>query len=594
MISFDQFKNEWLGRVVDYDHVYQYQCVDLILEGLYEMYGIASGVTGNAIDYWVKTGINGFNQVLLTKFNKIASSEAQKGDIVVLNGLSGNPDGHIGWATGNIDATDVEILEQNGQDGSGSGVGGNAIRVRYIARSRVAGLLRPISQPATSAPAPAASTPSGNTVYLAASVATWAAYKVGSGLRKGTSDQVGSLLPSKYGGLSYPIVSWVGNYAVVIDTSSYGRVAIWTQGTSATFGNATPVTAAPAPAATVHPYTIEQITPKQIKINKDTHEWGLNYDNFTAINKNPQAPITAGSIVTVSAILHHNIGYNYYLPDPNVASGYNVVDCDDYTPPPPAPTPNPAPPAGPLQIPSSETYEVIKDVDGYQTSNQAVNHVSKKVTIPAGTYFVYNKRFDTTDTKKIIAYNLTKTPGTPGAWMNTLDNVEQPVAPAAPIVLPPTLGITSETTASALAQPDSQPVFADTFKAFDKPLIYMAMRVLTVADLSGVRKNLNMPQYSVTYIAGTFVVNGVEYARPKTAVDKGWWYGIPWIDRVTNKANIELESEVYNDHTSIDERQITKNLKIGDYLVLVFAHLHNFLVGIPGFLSKIGFRKQSK
>lgn len=74
--------------------------------------------------------------------------------------------------------------------------------------------------------------PSKQTVYLPSNVDTWAAYSVGSGYRKGTSDQVGTLLPSKFGGLTYPIVQNLGD-VVVIDTQSYGRVAIWVKDTSA-------------------------------------------------------------------------------------------------------------------------------------------------------------------------------------------------------------------------------------------------------------------------------------------------------------------------------------------------------------------------
>lgn len=145
-MGYQAFKAEWLGRAVDYDHVYGYQCVDLILEYLKEDYGIPSGVWGNAIDYW-----NNPSPALLAHFDKVPGSAANQGDIVVFNGLAGNPYGHIGICDSE-DGTNVTILEQNGSGtNSGSGTGGNAIRTRAIARSRVAGVLRPKSSPA---PAP--------------------------------------------------------------------------------------------------------------------------------------------------------------------------------------------------------------------------------------------------------------------------------------------------------------------------------------------------------------------------------------------------------------------------------------------------------
>lgn len=72
------------------------------------------------------------------------------------------------------------------------------------------------------------------TVYLPAHVQTWAAYRVGSGLRKGTSDQVGTLLPSKFGGLTYAILEKKDN-SVVINTEAFGKVEIWTKDTDAVF-----------------------------------------------------------------------------------------------------------------------------------------------------------------------------------------------------------------------------------------------------------------------------------------------------------------------------------------------------------------------
>jgi hypothetical protein len=151
MISFDDFRQEWeTHRVADDSLVInreetnetKFQCVSLIKQYLRECYGIEAGAWGNAIHYWTRTAAP-----ILTKFNQVSNSEAQKGDIVILWGVNNNPLGHIGIATGGSTPSQVEILEQNGQTGNGTGTGGDAIRVRYVARSRVAGLLRPIPAP---------------------------------------------------------------------------------------------------------------------------------------------------------------------------------------------------------------------------------------------------------------------------------------------------------------------------------------------------------------------------------------------------------------------------------------------------------------
>jgi hypothetical protein len=118
----------------------KYQCVSLVKAYIRECYNLEPGAWGNAIHYWTRTA-----QPLLTKFYQVSNSEAQKGDIVILWGVNNNPLGHIGIATGGLTATTIDILEQNGYTGGGTGTGQDAIRTRWVARSRVAGLLRPIA-----------------------------------------------------------------------------------------------------------------------------------------------------------------------------------------------------------------------------------------------------------------------------------------------------------------------------------------------------------------------------------------------------------------------------------------------------------------
>lgn len=129
----DNFVNKWIGNRIDFDGVYRYQCVDLVLQYLAEVHGLRGGIWGNAIDYWTKT-----SSPILKKFDKVQSQSPQKGDIVVLNGLTGNPYGHVMLAV-NSDTG----LEQNGSTGNGSGTGNDSIRLRAIPKNRIAGILRP-------------------------------------------------------------------------------------------------------------------------------------------------------------------------------------------------------------------------------------------------------------------------------------------------------------------------------------------------------------------------------------------------------------------------------------------------------------------
>ena len=135
--AIQNFKNNWSGRRIDYDNVYAYQCVDLILQYLKECYGLSRGVSGNAIDYWFKP-----SGALLGQFNRVDKANVPlQGFIAVLNGVAGSPYGHIGLVYA-ADAGKITILEQNGSTGNGSGSGGDAIRLRAVPKSRVAGYLR--------------------------------------------------------------------------------------------------------------------------------------------------------------------------------------------------------------------------------------------------------------------------------------------------------------------------------------------------------------------------------------------------------------------------------------------------------------------
>jgi hypothetical protein len=137
-MSYITFKNKWIGKRVDYDKVYGYQCVDLIKQYMAEEKGLKPGAWGNAIDYWYNT-----NVTVLKHYDKIATNDLRAGDIVILKGVNGNPYGHIGIASGASYPWYRQILEQNGSTGNGSGVGGDAIRERYVPTYRILGILRP-------------------------------------------------------------------------------------------------------------------------------------------------------------------------------------------------------------------------------------------------------------------------------------------------------------------------------------------------------------------------------------------------------------------------------------------------------------------
>lgn len=317
-MNFQDFMNEWVGRSVDYDHVFRFQCVDLILQYLYEGYGI-NGAYGNAIDFWTNP-----DPKLLARFHKVDGSDALTGDIVVFNGLPGNPFGHIGIATGNLNASALEVLEQNGQTGDGSGQAGDAIRTRYISRDRVAGLLR-----------------------------------------------------------------------------------------------------ANADAPSAPPYWVEQIDPKQVKVHPGVHKWGMNYDNLPAMQANPIDTAGDNLILTVSEIVHHNIGYTYYRTAGDV-DGWNTLDCDDYTPPAPKPY---VPPAAPLPVAMATKITLVTDVPYFETPANAKNHYKEAGKLKAGEYFQFPSDNGMWNLSSSNMKDLQH-------WVNPSDNVAPVVVPEPPAPVP--------------------------------------------------------------------------------------------------------------------------------------------------------------
>lgn len=82
-------------------------------------------------------------------------------------------------------------------------------------------------------PAPVAQ-PTKQTVTLPKHATSWAFYREGSGLRKGTTDQIYTLSPAGVGrDLVYEVLAWIGDYAVAINSSDRGRGVVWVKGTDA-------------------------------------------------------------------------------------------------------------------------------------------------------------------------------------------------------------------------------------------------------------------------------------------------------------------------------------------------------------------------
>lgn len=130
-MNIQDFINEWTGKTVDFNHVFRFDSIDLILQYLYECFQVSAHFT-TPVDFFTNP-----DPQVATHFDKLGGSDILAGDIILLH----NPE-HIVIATGNLNSVSFEALEQNGQTGDGSSQEGDFIRTRYIERERIDGLLR--------------------------------------------------------------------------------------------------------------------------------------------------------------------------------------------------------------------------------------------------------------------------------------------------------------------------------------------------------------------------------------------------------------------------------------------------------------------
>lgn len=409
-----------------------YQCVSLIKKYWEECKGITCNWPGNAIHLWTQT-----KPEILAGFNQESNSNAQEGDIVVLWGVNGNAYGHVGIATGNVTATQIEILEQNGATGGGTGRGNDAIRTRYVDRSRVAGLLRPKVpvQPASAPPTPA----------------------------------------------------------------SYSVVATYPEG-------------------------------KQIVLNKDTNLWGMNYHFDFMVAHPVEQNHTRGEIWTVTNKVHHENGYDYYRRDGQV-DGFNVLDCDDYTPPPPPYVP----PAEPLKGKPVRTYPLDWEVPSFDNPIDAMSHRNAKGSLKPKTYIIFEE--------DDLAYNLTENNMVPGVWINTKDNV--PPLPPEPKPLPEQVTVAiqnAKDVADTLAQGDTKdmatswkqctPLKVDKHTGKWLPVKYVSTNdlVQNIRSLDGqIPTTIPLPPHKVLNLVSTFISpDGTLCARDDTLTTSHRYYALPF------------------------------------------------------------------
>jgi len=345
---------------------------------------------------------------------------------------------------------------------------------------------------------------------------------------------------------------------------------------------------APAPQQQP-PFTLTDITPKQITINRPTNRWNMGYQDLQQMKDNPVEALHqgAGPFTVTIHCKQRDTGYEYYLQDRFNLGGFNIYDCSDYIAPvstepvvePEKPKQWPTPPAT-----ASDTtpYTVVKLIDGYETSNKAANRIQPaKAPVGAGYYTVFNKRYADSDPSRLVAINVTQKLGQPGYWINPEDNVPDvipeptpPPEPAKPVIsdwpsggprdaLPvPAPEPLPEHPVNIVVRPNWRSSYT-TFKdvdGYDEERLYVAEKDFAMVDQESTNRTAPVKKNDHIWLAGTFIgpddkLYGMPSASRKDKLGNAryWYYGCPLA-----RDHVRTEQEVYNTTTTRKEREVIK------------------------------------
>jgi hypothetical protein len=272
-----------------------------------------------------------------------------------------------------------------------------------------------------------------------------------------------------------------------------------------------------APAPVAPPFTVD-IQPFSGQFIVRGNKWNLTLPNFNAIAGSPLASPPNVPVTFTAQLKRSDLPqYTYYLEDGNVHEGYNSLDCIPYTPPPP---PVYMAPAGALKVTKAETYTLLTALPYYASSDDCQKAVNSTGTLPAGTYYVWEKGGSNS-----IYYNLTSdNTKNLNHFVNILDNkvpVVKPLPPSQPVV------------AVVSQQPNESEIRASYRDILSSggPVEMQTTQPLLVMDYAKRGRSIEVPRKTMLQIFGTFRINDQYYAMPKVKLTNdnanAFLYGIP-------------------------------------------------------------------
>lgn len=120
----------WIGKIVDYDKAYWYQCIDFSRQHAKDMWNPIWTFSGSALNGWL-TG----SPFIGTKWERVTNTTTaipKEGDIVFLDKTASNPYWHVAVAGEGCTGSKLVLIEQNAGTWNGDGKNGNKITMRAI------------------------------------------------------------------------------------------------------------------------------------------------------------------------------------------------------------------------------------------------------------------------------------------------------------------------------------------------------------------------------------------------------------------------------------------------------------------------------
>lgn len=142
--SYDAFRNEVNGNSYDVDGIAGCQCVDLakLLNwnlGFSSPYW-STGGTGSAYGGWSVDSARAFNAG--TQYTLINDkTQIKRGDMIVINHFTGNPDGHVGFADEDYNGNSIMMCSQN-NGGTPAPGGGTTVNIASYSLTNFLGAFR--------------------------------------------------------------------------------------------------------------------------------------------------------------------------------------------------------------------------------------------------------------------------------------------------------------------------------------------------------------------------------------------------------------------------------------------------------------------